>query len=51
MRVAYLVLFLLTFLSECAARPITLKQESASVLPPQPDNSPECVGVKWDACR
>jgi starvation-inducible outer membrane lipoprotein len=51
MRVVYLVLCLLAFLSGCVARPIILKQESASVLPPQPDNSPQCAGENWDSCR
>ena len=51
MRVAYVVLMLLVFLSGCAARPVLQNQQSASVQPTHHDNASLCVGQNWNVCR
>jgi len=40
MRVAYVVLMLLAFLSGCAARPVIRNQQSASVFPADQNSGP-----------
>ena len=51
MRVAYVVMGLLLFLSGCAARPVLQDQQSASVLPTHHDNASLCAGQNWNVCR
>ena len=51
MRVAYVVLMLLAFLSGCAARPVIRDQQSASVFSADQNSGSQCAGPNWDACR
>ena len=52
MKLVYLALCLLPFLSGCAASGLSNKQD-ASLLPTehQEKTSQQCVGEKWDSCR
>jgi uncharacterized protein YceK len=49
MRVAYVVLIALAFLSGCASRPVVQNQQSASELPFYQAHALSCGGLDW--CR
>jgi hypothetical protein len=51
MRLVYLILMLLAFLSGCAARPVIRDQQSASVFPADQNSGSQCAGPSWNACR
>ena len=51
MRVAYVALMVLAFLSGCAARPVIRNQQSASVFPVDQNSGSHCAGADWSACR